>query len=142
MYYCLVEDAWGKDFNDPYEQDINTNESSSIISNTSDTDNSLFGNKKTTTKTDNSEYKTYLQYKEKFENNNDCTLNMTHINQCKFCQSRMKEMFTNYDSTIDDKYSLNNIYKFIINMIKDNNDFITLILIIFLILLLIKLLLT
>lgn len=121
--YCSIEDAWGDDFN----KHSNGSESESTITNSASSVNSR------------EEYKSFLKLKEKFGNDNNsstnvqlCTQTMTHINTCKVCQEKLKEM---YQSDLN----INNICKNIMTTIKENNDVVTLVLICFLIILLIKL---
>ena len=121
--YCSIEDAWGKDFN-KLTTDSDNSKTSSISSN-SHTD----------------EYKNFIRLKEKFTDNSVvCTQTFTHINKCPSCQEKLKKMYgINESFNNNNNININSISKIILNKIKDNNDAVTLMLICFLIILLIKL---
>lgn len=117
--YCSIEDAWGDDFNKHDSDRMTSDSSKSSVSSTNSRD----------------DYRNYMRLKEKFANDTEsamCTQVMTHINTCKACQAKLKEMYTN-------EFSINNISKNVMSKIKENNDSITLLLICFLIVLLVKL---
>ena len=120
--YCSVEDAWGSDFN---KHNTNTTESEESKTSSISSVNSR------------EEYRTFIKLKEKFGQDTDsllCTQTMTHINKCKVCQEKIKEMYSSNNT-----FNINSISRNIMDYIKDNNDAVTLILICFLIVLLVKL---